>query len=172
MEKGYSYNTNKLLYFATFILLLSIAIFVKGLIKKQSIKPINKLTPTLKVEKELIFNISYYNPTKNQCGIDSTMTASMERIKLDKISISRWVALSQNLFDSLNLKIGDTIDILSPFCYNGKWKIKDKIGREPDIKNKKGKIIKRGKLIKNRIDILLPVGQISYMMKGKILFIK
>lgn len=95
--------------------------------------------------------VTTYNAVSSQCDKQPNVTASGSIIDEKTIMMNRYCAISRDLKDSLQIKFGDTIEIMNP-PYNGKYVVKD-------VMNKR---------IKNTIDILLPKGQKHVKYKSQI----
>ncbi len=127
------------------ILLLILFFFLStGMISENKLSIISKYSSD-NISIELLYdNIwgSIYNPVKEQCNNDPTITGDGSKINPKKASEHRWIAISQNMlncnyrqnllaFDRTDLykgkiQYGDTVWIDSPHAeINGKWVVRD-----------------------------------------------
>ena len=99
-----------------------------------------------KVEKIYTCEISTYHLNSKECGNTWKEFMNKHKLKNDMIFQSRFIAIDRNM----GLLKGDTIEIIEPLQFSGKWVIKD-------LTHKK---------IKNRIDILISNDQKGTLIKN------
>lgn len=86
-----------------------------------------------------------YNAAKSQCNSEYWVTADMSEIDTIHPNKHRWIAVSRDLLEYINM--GDTVEITGTWVYDGKWVVKDKMNKRWS----------------NKIDFL--VGESMYMDK-------
>lgn len=101
----------------------------------------------------VIVEISTFHATKRECGKFDKKCKNGYIISENKISCNRTAGISPDL----KIKLNDTIEIIQPLEFSGKWIIKTETAKN----------------IHNRIDILIPVNQIGGLWQNcKIIYKK
>ena len=140
-------NVGKIIVITLFSLAYIFGLYQLWIIHKQ-IKANDKSIVKIENEakrQEITVDVVTANPSRNQMGKDSTMTASMKRIRLNYMCQERWCALSDTLAKRLKVKLKDTIFIPNNQWFGGWWVYRDRSKNKKDM----------------RVELYLPINEIG-----------